>query len=315
MKDDQEQPGGDLVQSANRGLTSNSGLVRRGLDSLMVPQPRFVYFPTRGSLGRLFVQDNRSIGSTEDQESRELGEACGRVEVPDGLDLELLIEEGGTADFSPLALLQPNDLQNLVVHPICRVRDSELKHLTSLAGLLRLSLNCQFDISDLGLKYISGLTAMRYLDLTMASGVTSGGLKHLRHMRDLECLILLGTKVDDEAIEHLRILTSLKYLNLEHTHISDGGAETLKASLTGSSVAHKHRAKKDAYESVKVGEFIRAVELDAAGVKKDYSIKRHANEGKKKTGRVGVLRSDPTTNSLSEEVRARGGLRPDKKTD
>lgn len=287
MKDDQEQWGGDLVPSANRGLTRNSGLLRRGLDSLMVPQPRFVYFPTRGSLGRLFVQDNMNIGSAEDQDGRELGEACGRVEVPDGLDLELLIEDGGTADFSPLALLQPNDLQNLVVRPICRVRDSELKHLRSLAGILRLSLNCQFDISDLGLKYISGLTAMRYLDLTMASGVTSDGLKNLRNMRDLEYLILLGTEVDDEAIEHLRSLTSLKYLNLEYTHISENGAETLKGSLKESSVVHKHRAKKEAYERV----------------------------GKKIAGRVGVPRSDPTTNSLSEEVRARGGMRPDQKTD
>ncbi len=281
MNEDEEPAKSNLIQQPRSDLAKRSDyLVKRGLHLLASSEQRTVFFPSGSSLGWVSAADNRNLVSDDDRPSIDLGEARGKKVIPAGWDLELYLDTDGPADLSSLLVLKPNVLQNLVVHPRCVVMDSDLTYIGQLTGLLRLSLNCQFEISDAGLNHIRNLTSLRYLDLTMAAGVTGDGLKMLSNMPQLEHLILLGTKLDDNAVGPLGILTSLKYLNLEYTHISQQGVDILKGLIEDSSIAYSHRPKRE-------------------------------NEGS--IGRVErpeSSRSASSQKSLSEKVRELGGIRP-----
>lgn len=272
-----------LMQSPRADLEKRSAsLVRRGLQLLSSENTRAVFFPSDCSIGRVFAADNRNLASNEESSNIDLGNARGRILVPADCELELYLDTEGPADFSRLIELKPNDLQNIVVHPRCVVKDYDLQYLRPLSGLLRLSLNCQFDISNVGLNYVAGLTSLRYLDMTMAYGVTSGGLKNLARMQQLEHLILLGTRLDDKAVAPLGMLTSLKYLNLEHTYISKQGVAALQVLLKECLIMHKERPRGKVEE-----------EMSQIG-----------------SDREGEARADPNRKSLSERVRQLGGIRP-----
>src|SRR5688572_8979083 len=138
MSDNKRKEEGILVRPAGESITRpSSNLVRRGLVSVLSQNPRVVSFPSECSIGRLFAIDNRDGAAGEEGDSNvEIGEARGRIHVPAGWDLELLLDDEGPADFSGLFSLKPHDLQNLVVHPRCVVVDSDLKSIMKLTGLL-----------------------------------------------------------------------------------------------------------------------------------------------------------------------------------
>jgi hypothetical protein len=92
-----------------------------------------------------------------------LGEARGIVTVPGGKELRLIVSPQTATDLSPLAALQPDDLQYLQLSGT-RVTNAGLSHLRGLTGLRVLWLY-DTPISDAGLVHLQELTGLRVLNL------------------------------------------------------------------------------------------------------------------------------------------------------
>lgn len=73
--------------------------------------------------------------------------------------------------------------------------------------------------------------SLTVVSLSANKQVTDAGLEHLKGLKNLTYLSLLGTPVTDVGLEHLKGLTSLTYLNLYNTRVGNAGLENLK-SLT-----------------------------------------------------------------------------------
>lgn len=89
-------------------------------------------------------------------------------------------------------------------------------------------------ITDAGVRHLSGLTNLEYLEL-QKTGVTDTGLEHLSQLTTLESLYLSNTKVTDAGLSHLHGLKSLKKLFLSGTQAAGG---EFKIAVPGCSVFH-----------------------------------------------------------------------------
>jgi hypothetical protein len=61
--------------------------------------------------------------------------------------------------------------------------------------------------------------------------VTGAGLAHLKHLSNLESLILLNTNVGDDGLVHLQGLTKLHTLNLSSTPVTPQAVQELEVLL------------------------------------------------------------------------------------
>ncbi len=101
------------------------------------PGERTISFPADYSMGELSVRD---WGSTKSGDWTALGDARGEVAVPAGKELQLKVPSDYSGDFSPLAALEPSDLQSLVLDNT-KISDTGLAHLEELTSLKLLSIN------------------------------------------------------------------------------------------------------------------------------------------------------------------------------
>ncbi|MCH2124142.1 MAG: hypothetical protein MK165_05085 [Pirellulaceae bacterium] len=112
------------------------------------------------------------------------------------------------------------------------IDDSILTHLPSLPKLQSVLLN-ETAISDEGLVGISGLTAIRNLDMR-GCGISNDAMKHLTGLSTLVALRLSGkngaTTIDDEALADIAKLPKLKVLALDFLWISGDGLSLLEPS-------------------------------------------------------------------------------------
>jgi hypothetical protein len=152
-------------------------------------------------MGTLFV---RNRGSAWGETWEVLGKAQGYIPIPLGKELCLVVCSEASTNLSPLATLNPDDLQWLGL-PDSQVSDAGLVHLQGLTGLLGLWLS-NTQVGDEGLTHLKKLTALQMLDL-----------KH--------------TQVSDAGLIHLQGLSSLRVLSLSHIQVSDAGVARLQHAL------------------------------------------------------------------------------------
>jgi len=105
------------------------------------------------------------------------GDARGIVIVPGGKELRLNVTPQASTDLSPLAVLQPDDLQYLQLSST-RVNNAGLAHIKGLTGLRVLWLY-DTQVSDAGLVPLYGLTGLRVLNLR-STLVSSAGVDALQ---------------------------------------------------------------------------------------------------------------------------------------
>lgn len=143
-------------------------------ESLPPLAQRQVPFPAERSLGQLYL---RACSSDQYAFWEPGGDARGVVVVPAGKELRLNVSPQASTDLSPLARLQPNDLQYLQLSGT-RVGNTDLIHLQRLTGLRVLWL---YDtrVSDAGLVYLQGLHGLRVLNLR-STLVSVGGVDALQ---------------------------------------------------------------------------------------------------------------------------------------
>ena len=138
-----------------------------------LPQ-RQVRFPASYSLGALWARDRDSEGYAFWEP---LGNGRGIVTVPGGKELRLNVTPQASTDLSPLAALQPDDLQYLQLSGT-RVNNAGLAHIKRLTGLRVLWLY-DTQVSDAGLVHLQGLTGLRVLNLR-STLVSVGGVDALQ---------------------------------------------------------------------------------------------------------------------------------------
>ena len=117
--------------------------------------------PRDRSLGVVSVADWRVLEARDDARWQALGEATGEVPIPAGKAVRLDLSRDGGKDLSPLAALEPNDLQVLSCESV-ELGDDELRHLAHLTGLREIDLGGT-TIHGTGLKHLSGLRLLKRL--------------------------------------------------------------------------------------------------------------------------------------------------------
>ena len=81
-------------------------------------------------------------------------------------------------------------------------------------------------VDRIGVDYFGHVTSV------YARHASDAELVHIGNLRQLECLILVGSFVTDAGLAHLEGVSSLQVLNLQRTRIADAGLPHLK-KLTG----------------------------------------------------------------------------------
>ena len=222
-------------------------------DFHVAPKSRIVRFPRDHSMGNLYVRDCSQAGEIGWQvRSTKLGEAQGTVEVPNGKDLSLIISEEGLRDLSPLLTLKPDDLQ-AITFPLVSIGAERLNFLQGLGGLVSLKLRL--------------------------SSVHNSELDCLKNLRALRSLYLLGDDVTEAELDKLRRhLPNCAVLSESSTDglVNKDSAYTAKQMMEA--LNDEGYRDENGQPFTNVDDFLRAVELDAAGVKKLYSIKRQQIE-------------------------------------
>ncbi len=107
------------------------------------------------------------------------------------------------------------------------VRDSDIKHLTSLTGLEHLRLR-ESPLSDDGLQELAGgqVRSLLILNLPQAKP-TAVGLKALASLPKLRQLRIAGRQIDDAAVEELAHWPALSSLHLIQPGITGKSLETI----------------------------------------------------------------------------------------
>ena len=178
---------------------------------------RVIDFPTGRSLGTLSVPYkgiHKPLYPTYYGDWEYLCQAQGRVTVPVGETLELMVGPNCIKHLPLLSTLGPNDIDRLSItgydSPIVRPDQTIMPHLSGLTGLKELELTLA-DVSGEGLKFIKGLTSLRQLTV-QSSNLCNEDLAYLSELRSLETLTLMARKADDAGLQHLTNLKSLKQL-------------------------------------------------------------------------------------------------------
>ena len=118
-------------------------------------------------------------------------------------------------------------LRNLYRRPVSggrpRITDAGLKYI---AGLTQLRWLCLDDtrITDAGLVYLDGLSELQQLDLAYMA-VTDDGLKHLAPLSRLANLDLSGTEISGVGLQYLSGLVNLQHLDLSRSMVNDEGLD------------------------------------------------------------------------------------------
>lgn len=221
------------------------------IESNRAPVPmrqRLLHFPEDRSPGRVFVRkapamdaspyylDNRrGAGWTN------LGAARGAVLVPAGNDVRLLVE--GTPalrDLSPLAVLRPDDLDELAIFcwgsPQLQAEGTIFTHLSHLTGLKALSVE-PTQVTPRGLSLLKGLRALRHLSIRCPPSQASlpptpqfdeACLAQLAKLSTLESLCLADADISDQGVGYLAELSNLSELELWSPRLDGPGLAQLQ---------------------------------------------------------------------------------------
>lgn len=235
-----------LARATKRGMELRSSLVRRGLQAVLARNFRLVLFPEDRSIGNLYIRDRSDAGEIGWQvRSKRLGEAKGIVRVPIENDLALIMSEEAL-DTLDWVFLDPDDLQALVFPPV--TPDAEM------------------------LDFLEELTGLKLLKVRL-SQVRDKELQCLKTLTSLRWLCLLGDELSEDELEDLRSeLPNCVVLTESSTEglVNENSAYTAKEMME--LLNTKGYRNEDGQPFTNVDDFLRTLELDAAGVKKFYSV-------------------------------------------
>jgi len=108
------------------------------------------------------------------------------------------------------------------------------KYLNDLANVRKLRIQDVETFTDEGMEHLKGLRSLESLML-VGTGVSDDGLVHLKYLTNLEFLGLMSSRFTDTGLEYIIGMTNLKSLRLDDAQITDEGLRTLKQHrlLTG----------------------------------------------------------------------------------
>jgi hypothetical protein len=155
------------------------------------PGARTIAFP-EWSMGQLMT---RPWGSDVRDRWQTFRPAMGTVEIPEGTEVQLVVDNNAITDLSPLGYLAIQDLQAINFS--------------------------RTEIQDEQLVYIEGLE-LRELDFELTE-ITNEAIQHFSEMTSLERLSVGRTNVDNDGVPDLSGLTALRYLDLNLTDVNDEG--------------------------------------------------------------------------------------------
>jgi hypothetical protein len=109
--------------------------------------------------------------------------------------------------------------------------DDDIRFFEPLKQLMELRISKGYQISNMGLKYISGLSNLYHLDLGYPSfcgnPITDDGIFHLQKLRNLK-LLDFGSgcqhNISDKGYEHISLLAELRRLSLGRCKLITGKA-------------------------------------------------------------------------------------------
>lgn len=233
IKDESDETA--LVPTSSPALTTRAtDLVRRGLESIRAREPRVVRFPRDLSIGTLFIYESDHYESDhlllndEGEEEWEEAEARGDVIVPADKVVSLAVHPS-VSDLSPLAALQPDDLQGLRLHDASTagaVSNSSIRNVGKLTGLISLGVSGN-EFTDESLGILRPLTSLKVLGLAWTK-ITDSGLPLMTHLHDLKELFLTSTLVTDAGLAHVEQLTQLESLWLGATNVTSVGLRHIR---------------------------------------------------------------------------------------
>lgn len=221
----------------------STSLIVRALRDLSELSTRRLVFPADQPMGQLSIRGEFDI----DAVPTVLGPARGTVGIPFGKTVILRLD-ANCSDLSPLARLDPDDLNGLIdewpdfvnlndeaLRPLARFTRLEELRLgrTEISGRvfdgfpslheLRVLVLDETEFDDAGMLRLEGSVWMQRLDLSFTR-VTGEGLRALHNMTALRELSLYGTAVRDADLSLLERTPDLRNLNLGLTGVTNEGA-------------------------------------------------------------------------------------------
>ena len=149
-----------------------------------------------------FKQDGELLPGTSNPGWQLLGEARGRVEVPDDVITMLEVLPDEACELSPLSQLGPDDLQALWLGNTL-VDDDELVHVGQLTGLRWIDVQNNGDITDAGIAHLKQLTNLTWFGAHWTR-VTAASLGYLAAMPQLTYVDIWGCEIPPEAVTELK---------------------------------------------------------------------------------------------------------------
>lgn len=152
-----------------------------------------VVFPMGGTYGSIFI---RAAGAAADAPWTFVQKAAGAIDLPDGNDVLVVVEESDALD-----------LNGIVDASITRLTALQVRH----SGL-----------TDVTLAPIAGLSSLRELALEHVFRITDESLQHVGAIEGLECLRIQGAHlITVPGMENLKSLENIKVLDIEDTALGD----------------------------------------------------------------------------------------------
>jgi hypothetical protein len=160
--------------------------------------------------------------------------------------VELKLSPSTGTDQTLEQLKHFGDLKRLTLTACYKLSTAGLKPVGSLENLEWLSFDYT-PITDDGLKHITGLTKLKFLNLAgepfrrgglaVNPEITDAGLKHLERLVNLESLKIYGHHgVTDAGLAHLEGMTRLKKLYFDGTQVTLEGIAKLSAALPNTEI-------------------------------------------------------------------------------
>jgi hypothetical protein len=187
---------------------------------------RIIDFHTNQSVGRLelghFNKNSQFLRDTK------LGEARGKMLVPDGAVVQLVVNFYGANNMSFLDTLGANDLEALDLSNSGRgfeLTDKDLSRLGRLTGLTLLNIEGS-ESGPLAMNVVSHLTGLRNL-CVYNTNINDKDTAALANLTKLECLSFNHNALSDTTLSQIQKLTSLRQLVAKRCGITGAGMKFL----------------------------------------------------------------------------------------
>ena len=115
----------------------------------------------------------------------------------------------------------------------CPITEKGAKVISTIKSLERLNIGNVQMMNDIGLaSIISGMKNLKYINLSLCSGIDGSGLKVLKNSKEMEVIqIDQCPKVGDGVISILKTMKNLKRVGIGSTAVTPRGRQELKAAL------------------------------------------------------------------------------------